>query len=224
MVTVSNVTKKYKKRRNVVYALNDVTLEIKKGDFIAVVGPSGSGKSTFLLALGGMLTPESGKIVVDGKSLYDLNPDQRSTVRRKKIGFVFQTHNLIPYLTALENVQLPLMISGQKKSEQEKKAEDLLTKLGLGDRLDHKPAELSIGQQQRVALARVLANDPAIILADEPTGSLDPESREKVMSFLTDLNKKGKTIILVTHDMQNISHLKTIYRIDDGKLSRHTQH
>jgi putative ABC transport system ATP-binding protein len=223
MVTISNVTKRYKKRSSTVHALDNVSLDVRKGDFIAVVGPSGSGKSTFLLTLGGMLTPEEGKVVIDGKSLYDLNADQRSSVRLKRIGFVFQTHNLVPYLTARENVQLPLMIAGFPKEKQVKKAEELLTKLGLGDRLDHKPSELSIGQQQRVALARVLANDPALILADEPTGSLDPESRETVMSFLTDLNKKGKTIILVTHDMQNIKDLRSIYRIDGGKLSRHSQ-
>lgn len=220
MLTVANITKKYKKRNNTVNALDNVSLDVKKGDFIAVVGPSGSGKSTFLLTLGGMLSPQSGKVVIDGKSIYDLNADQRSSVRLKRIGFVFQTHNLVPYLTARENLQLPLMIAGMPKEKQTKKAEELLTKLGLGDRLDHKPAELSIGQQQRVALARVLANDPSIILADEPTGSLDPESRDKVMSFLTDLNKKGKTIIVVTHDMQNIKNLKHIYRIDEGRLSR----
>lgn len=220
MIKFQNVSKKYKKRNKIVKALDDVSFEVNKGDFIAVVGPSGSGKSTFLLTLGGMLTPETGKVIIENDSIYDLNYDQRSLIRQKKIGFVFQTHNLIPYLTAKENVQLPLMIAGAKKEEQEKKAEDLLNKLGLGDRLDHKPSELSIGQQQRVALARVLANNPSIILADEPTGSLDPDSRQKVISFLTDLNKQGKTIIFVTHDLQNISSVKKIYKIDEGCLSQ----
>lgn len=223
MVTISKVSKRYKKRGSQVDALSDVSLEVVKGDFIAVVGPSGSGKSTFLLTLGGMLTPEEGKVIINGKSLYEMTPDQRSAVRLKNIGFVFQNHNLVPYLTAMENVQLPLMIAGAKKEVQEKKAQELLTKLGLGDRLGHKPSELSIGQQQRIALARVLANDPPIILADEPTGSLDPESRQKVMSFLTQMNREGKTIILVTHDRQNIKDIKHIYRIDEGRLSRLNQ-
>lgn len=220
MIKFQNVSKKYKKRNKIVKALDDVSFEVNKGDFIAVVGPSGSGKSTFLLTLGGMLTPESGKVIIENDSIYDLNYDQRSLIRQKKIGFVFQTHNLIPYLTAKENVQLPLMIAGANKEVQEKKAEELLEKLGLGDRLDHKPSELSIGQQQRVALARVLANNPSIILADEPTGSLDPESRQKVIAFLTDLNKQGKTIIFVTHDLQNIASVKKVYKIDDGCLSQ----
>lgn len=220
MIKLQNVSKKYKKRNKMVTALDNVSLEIGKGDFIAVVGPSGSGKSTFLLTLGGMLTPESGKIIIEEDSLYDLSYDQRSSIRQKKLGFVFQTHNLIPYLTAKENVQLPLMIAGANKETQEAKAEELLGKLGLGDRLDHKPAELSIGQQQRVALARMLANDPSIILADEPTGSLDPESRQKVVSFLTELNKQGKTIIFVTHDMQNIASVKKVYKIQDGCLTQ----
>lgn len=220
MIKFQNVSKKYKKRNKIVKALDDVSFEVDKGDFIAVVGPSGSGKSTFLLTLGGMLTPESGKVIIENDSIYDLNYDQRSLIRQKKIGFVFQTHNLIPYLTAKENVQLPLMIAGANKEVQEKKAEELLEKLGLGDRLDHKPSELSIGQQQRVALARVLANNPSIILADEPTGSLDPESRQKVITFLTDLNKQGKTIIFVTHDLQNIASVKKVYKIDEGCLSQ----
>lgn len=220
MIKFQNVSKKYKKRNKIVKALDDVSFEVNKGDFIAVVGPSGSGKSTFLLTLGGMLTPESGKVIIENDSIYDLNYDQRSLIRQKKIGFVFQTHNLIPYLTAKENVQLPLMIAGANKEVQEKKAEELLEKLGLGDRLDHKPSELSIGQQQRVALARVLANNPSIILADEPTGSLDPESRQKVIAFLTDLNKQGKTIIFVTHDLQNIASVKKVYKIDEGCLSQ----
>lgn len=220
MIKFQNVSKKYKKRNKIVKALDDVSFEVSKGDFIAVVGPSGSGKSTFLLTLGGMLTPESGKVIIENDSIYDLNYDQRSLIRQKKIGFVFQTHNLIPYLTAKENVQLPLMIAGANKEVQEKKAEELLEKLGLGDRLDHKPSELSIGQQQRVALARVLANNPSIILADEPTGSLDPESRQKVIAFLTDLNKQGKKIIFVTHDLQNISSVKRVYKIDEGCLSQ----
>jgi putative ABC transport system ATP-binding protein len=223
MVTISKVSKKYIKRGYQVDALSDVSLEVEKGDFIAVVGPSGSGKSTFLLTLGGMLTPEEGKVIINGKSLYEMTPDQRSAIRLKNIGFVFQNHNLVPYLTAMENVQLPLMIAGAKKEAQEKKAQELLTKLGLGDRLGHKPSELSIGQQQRVALARVLANDPPIILADEPTGSLDPESRQKVMSFLTQMNKEGKTIIFVTHDLQNIKDIKHIYKIEEGRLSKFNQ-
>lgn len=157
---------------------------------------------TLLLLLGGMLSPSQGSVWIDAQSLYDLKPEERGALRQKKIGFVFQTFNLIPYLTALQNVQLPLLLAGDGEEMQLAKAHALLERVGLADRAEHKPAELSVGQQQRVALARMLANDPALILADEPTGNLDPEMSQQIIHFLTDLNRAGKTVVIVTHDMQ----------------------
>ena len=198
--------------------LSDVSLEIPPGDFVSIVGPSGSGKSTLLLALGGMLSPSSGRILLDGDSLYDLEPDQRAALRGEKIGFVFQTFNLVPYLSALENVQVPLFLGGATAEEQKSRAASLLESLGLGDRMEHKPSELSVGQQQRVALARMLANDPSIILADEPTGSLDPETSAQVIEFLDETNREGRTVVMVTHDPQVARRAKRTLRLDNGRI------
>ena len=170
------------------------------GEFVAVVGPSGSGKTTLLSMLGGMLAPSSGRIWLGDVSLYDATPANRAQLRRQKIGFVFQTFNLIPYLSALENVQVPLMLQGAGSVAEQQRARDLLARVGLEGRVHHKPSELSIGQQQRVALARTLANDPAVILADEPTGNLDPQTRQQILSFLGELCREGRTVIIVTHD------------------------
>jgi putative ABC transport system ATP-binding protein len=185
---------------------------------VAVIGPSGSGKSTFLHLLGGMLSPTEGKVSIENESLYDLTSDQRSALRKKKIGFVFQTFNLVPYLTALENVQVPLVLAGVSEDEQKRRAESLLGRLGLSDRLDHKPRELSVGQQQRVALARMLANDPALILADEPTGNLDPETSASIMDFLSELNAEGRTIVMVTHDLRLAGRAKRALRLVNGSI------
>jgi putative ABC transport system ATP-binding protein len=197
---MKSVSKIYNHKNKAVGALNESCLDISEGDFIAIIGPSGSGKSTLLLMLGGMLSPTSGKIFLDGQSLYDLHADERARLRRDKIGFLFQTFNLVPYLTALENVQLPLFLTGKDEVEQEQKAATLLERVGLGDRLYHKPQELSVGQQQRVALARMIANEPAVILADEPTGNLDPDTSQQILSFLEEINREGHTIVMVTHD------------------------
>jgi putative ABC transport system ATP-binding protein len=222
MLNMQSVSKSYRHRGKTITALDDVTIEIPKGDFVAIVGPSGSGKSTFLLMFGGMLSPASGSVRVDGQSLYDLNSERRAVVRREKIGFVFQTFNLVPYLTALENVQIPLFLAKLSDKEQKERATALLERVGLGDRLDHKPSELSIGQQQRVALARMLANDPPIILADEPTGNLDPENAESVQSFLKEANAEGRTIVMVTHDTRAAQIARRTLRLVDGKISNGT--
>jgi putative ABC transport system ATP-binding protein len=185
---------------------------------VAIIGPSGSGKSTFLHLLGGMLSPTQGKVRIENDSLYDLTPDQRSALRKKKMGFVFQTFNLVPYLTALENVQVPLVLAGVEEENQKARAETLLGRVGLSDRLDHKPSELSVGQQQRVALARMLANDPALILADEPTGNLDPETSASIMDFLAELNGEGRTVVMVTHDMRLASRAKRSLRLVAGQI------
>lgn len=223
MLKMESVTKHYTHRGKHVKALENVTLEIPRGDFVSVVGPSGSGKSTLLLTFGGMLSPASGRVVVDGQSVYELTSEDRALMRRKKVGFVFQTFNLVPYLTAMENVQIPLFLAGVDSAEQSKRAASLLGQVGLGDRLDHKPSELSVGQQQRVALARMLANDPAVILADEPTGNLDPETGQSILGFLEKLNQEGRTIVMVTHDMRAAQRAKRVLRLVDGSISTNGQ-
>jgi putative ABC transport system ATP-binding protein len=216
MLKVKNVSKIYKKNSEEVKAIDNVSLEISSGDFVSIIGPSGSGKSSLLLMLGGMLTPSLGKVFIEGQSLYDLTPDEIASFRQKKIGFVFQTFNLIPYLSSLQNVQVPLLLSGVGAKEQKERAEYLLKRVGLEDRMQHRPSELSVGQQQRIALARMLANDPSIILADEPTGNLDPEMSQTVIKFLEDLNREGRTIVMVTHDMKIANQAKRKVLISKG--------
>lgn len=223
MLRLEEVTKKYSHRQKVVYALQRVNTTIAAGEYTAIVGPSGSGKSTLLLTLGGMLSPSEGKVFLDGQSLYDLNTRSLAACRCKKLGFVFQTFNLVPYLTALENVQIPLYLSGLAEKAQEVKAAALLEKVGLGDRLDHKPNELSVGQQQRVALARMLANDPPLILADEPTGNLDPETSAHVLDFLDTLHGEGKTIVMVTHDLCAAARAGRQIRLVAGSIEDRSQ-
>jgi len=218
MFLLENVTKVYCRRGVELTALRTEVLEIAAGSYAAIVGPSGSGKTTLLSMLGGMLTPTSGRILLDGRSIYDLTISERARIRREQIGFVFQTFNLVPYLTAQENVQMPLCLSGSSASEQKAKAIALLERVGLAERVHHKPGELSIGQQQRVALARTLANSPSVILADEPTGNLDPESRRVVLDFLDDLHRDGCTIVMVTHDAVAADRAHSLLRIDRGSI------
>ena len=218
MLRMEEVCKSYQHRGQVVKALDGATVEIPKGDFVSIVGPSGSGKSTLLLMLGGMLSPSSGRVLMGDESIYDLSSDGRARWRKENIGFVFQTFNLVPYLTALENVQIPLFLAGMDDSSQDEKATALLERVGLGDRLDHKPTELSVGQQQRVALARMLANDPAVILADEPTGNLDPETADRVIRFFEEFNEEGRTIVMVTHDPKAAERAKKTLRLAEGKI------
>jgi putative ABC transport system ATP-binding protein len=219
MLRMQSVSKSYSHRGRTVNAMDDVTLEIPAGDFVAVVGPSGSGKSTLLLVLGGMLSPSTGEVFVEGQSVYGISPEERASLRQRKIGFVFQTFNLVPYLSALENVQVPLLIGRVDEAEQKTRAAALLERLGLGDRLDHKPSELSVGQQQRVALARMLANDPAVILADEPTGNLDPETSQEILTFFEEINREGRTIVMVTHDTRAAQRARRTLRLADGKIA-----
>ncbi len=218
MLEMRSVSKSYMHRGKCIKAMDDVTLEIQRGEFVSIVGPSGSGKSTFVLALGGMLSPSAGQVLIDGQSLYDLDPEERAAVRKRKIGFVFQTFNLVPYLSALENVQIPLFLAGANENDQQSKAAALLERVGLADRLDHKPSELSVGQQQRVALARMLANDPAIILADEPTGNLDPDTSHAIQDFLAEINQEGRTVVIVTHDPTAARRAGRMLRLVDGKV------
>jgi len=218
MLRMDNVTKRYQHRGQAVLALDGASVHVCQGDFVAVVGPSGSGKSTLLLMLGGMLSPTSGRVLLQGESIYDLSADQRARLRKKKIGFVFQTFNLVPYLSALENVQVPLYLAGVEDQSQHQRAAALLDRVGLGDRMHHKPCELSVGQQQRVALARMLANDPAVILADEPTGNLDPETGQQVIDFFEEVNQEGRTVVMVTHDPRAAQRAKRTLRLAGGAI------
>jgi len=218
MFRLHAASKRYRHKDGEVVALQPTTLEISRGEFVAVIGPSGSGKTTLLSMLGGMLAPSDGKVWLEGESLYDASATTRAKIRQQKLGFVFQTFNLIPYLSALENVQIPLMLKGTPSAEDQERVMALLTKVGLGPRVHHKPSELSIGQQQRVALARTLANDPAVILADEPTGNLDPETREQVLRFLETLRDEGRTVIMVTHDPDAASRTTRVIKLRDGAV------
>jgi putative ABC transport system ATP-binding protein len=209
MLKIKNLCKSYKKAP----VIENLSLDIPEGDFVSIIGPSGVGKSTLLLMLGGMLTPTSGSITFLEKPLSSLCTEERALLRMEHMGFVFQTFNLIPYLTAMENVQIPLLLAGLTEEEQRERASKVLTRVGLEKRLDHKPNELSIGQQQRVALARTIVNDPALILADEPTGNLDPKMRNDVLSFFKELNEEGKTIVMVTHDNDLSKQTKTVFEM-----------
>lgn len=220
MFQLQEVTKTYSRRGHEVAALQASTLDISEGEYAAIVGPSGSGKTTLLSVLGGMLTPNSGKVLLDGVSLYDLSVAHQAAYRRERIGFVFQTFNLVPYLTAVENVQIPLFLAGLSRADQLARAVELLNRVGLADRTDHKPSELSTGQQQRVALARTLANNPPVILADEPTGNLDPDSRRMVLDFFDELHAEKRTIVMVTHDVAAAERAHRWLRLTDGTITQ----
>jgi putative ABC transport system ATP-binding protein len=219
MFELQDVSKSYPHRGKEVVALRPTTLKLARGEFVAVVGPSGSGKTTLLSMIGGMLAPSSGKVWLDGTSVYDATVSERAQMRLRKIGFVFQTFNLVPYLSALENVQVPLMLAHGSAANIEGRVRALLVRVGLETRMHHKPSELSVGQQQRVALARTLVNDPDVILADEPTGNLDPETREHVLGFLASLAAEGRTVIIVTHDPAAAKRAERVITLKDGGVS-----
>lgn len=218
MYQLENVAKIYSKRGQEVVAFQTEALTIPYGQYVALVGPSGSGKTTLLSMLGGMLSPTSGQVWLEKTSMYEQSAAQRARQRGMTIGFVFQSFNLVPYLTALENVQVPLYLAGVAKLEQQQRAAELLERLGLAERMHHRPCELSAGQQQRVALARTVANAPAVILADEPTGNLDPESRQHVLGFLDELHEKNRTIVVVTHDPAGAERAERRLTLRDGAI------
>jgi len=221
VIELKDVKKYYEMGENIVRALDGVDIKIEKGDFVAIMGPSGSGKSTGMNLIGSLDLSTQGEIYLGGENIEDLEESELAQVRGKKIGFIFQQFNLVPNLTTKENVMLPMMFQGIPEEEREERAEDVLKLVDLEDRMDHYPNQLSGGQQQRVAIARALSNDPEVILADEPTGNLDTKTGEKVMDFLTKLNKQGKTIIMVTHDPDLArEHSKTIYSVRDGKVEK----
>lgn len=224
IINLKGVAKYYNMGGNTVKAVDGVSVEIEKGDFVAIMGPSGSGKSTLMNMVGSLDLASKGNIFLDGVNIENLNESDLAQIRGKKIGFIFQSFNLIPNLTAKENVMLPMMFQGVDEEARESRAIALLNLVELGDRMDHYPNQLSGGQQQRVAIARSLSNNPDVILADEPTGNLDTKTGEMVMEFLKKLNKKGKTIIMVTHDpARALEHAQKIYWIKDGKLEKVTK-
>ncbi len=224
VIQLKNVAKHYVMGESTVKAVDGIDINVEEGDLVAIMGPSGSGKSTSMNLVGSLDLPTHGTIYLDGIDISHLQESELAQIRGKKIGFIFQSFNLIPNLTAKENVMLPMLFQEKTKEEREHKAEELLKLVQLTDRMDHYPNQLSGGQQQRVAIARSLANDPEVILADEPTGNLDTKTGETVMNFLEELNKKGKTIIMVTHDPARAeNHARTIYWMKDGKIEKITK-
>lgn len=218
LIEIHNLYKTYQINQIQIQALKNINLSIKKNEFVAIIGPSGSGKTTLMNMLGCLDTPTSGTYILDNVEVSSLTDDELAEIRNQKIGFVFQSFNLIQKLTALENVELPLIYMGVKSSERLRRAKSALEKVGLGDRLHHKPNELSGGQQQRVAIARALINNPPIIFADEPTGNLDSKSGAEIMSLLKELHKNGNTIVLITHDNEIANQADRIIRISDGTI------
>lgn len=218
IIEISNISKVYQMGTETVHALRDVSLDIKQNEYVAIMGPSGSGKSTLMNILGCLDTPTSGSYLFTNESVQDMNDDELADIRNRKIGFVFQTFNLLARSTALKNVELPLVYSGVSSSERYEKAKETLINVGLEDRISHKPNELSGGQRQRVAVARALVTDPSIILADEPTGNLDTKTGEEIMGLFSSLWKKGNTIILVTHEEEIARHANRIIRLRDGLI------
>ncbi len=218
LVEINNICKIYNPGENEVRALDHVSVSINEGEFVAIIGQSGSGKSTLMNMLGCLDVPTSGEYRLHGQNVSELTDNELSDIRNREIGFIFQGFNLIANLTALENVELPLIYRGVPRGERVRLARTALEKVGLGKRMDHKPAEMSGGQQQRVAIARAIAQAPPIILADEPTGNLDSRSTEEIMAILQELYEEGRTVILITHNNEIADRAKRIIQIKDGKI------
>ena len=217
ILKVEHLVKKYGKGDNVVNAVNDISFTVEKGEFVAIVGASGSGKSTLLHLLGGVDRPTSGKVYIDGKDIYSLNNDNLAIFRRRQIGLIYQFYNLIPILNVKENITLPCDLDGQKIEKE--RLDELVKTLGLENRVNHLPNQLSGGQQQRVSIGRAMINNPAIMLADEPTGNLDSKASEEIVSLLKLSNKKyNQTVIIITHDMEIAKQAERVITIEDGKI------
>ncbi len=218
MIDIKNITKTYDMGSVQVQVLRGITLHVVEGEFLSIIGPSGSGKSTLMNMIGCLDTPTTGEYYLDGKEISTYNEKQLSKIRNQKIGFIFQKFNLLPKLSALENVELPLIYRGMNSKERRQRSIEALEKVGLSDRMNHKPTELSGGQQQRVAIARALAGDPPVLLADEPTGNLDSKSGSDVMNLIRELSNEGKTIVLITHDIEVAQAAQRTITIKDGLL------
>lgn len=220
IIHLESIIKNYKVGMQAVHALRSVSLDIYKGEYVAIMGASGSGKSTLMNIIGCLDTPTSGTYILNNKDVSRISDDNLAEIRNNEIGFVFQTFNLLPRSTALENVMLPLIYAGVRKNERKRKAETTLTDVGLADRMVHRPNELSGGQRQRVAIARALVNKPSILLADEPTGNLDSVISEEIMKLFADIHRKGNTLVMVTHEEEIARHAHRIIKLKDGEIEK----
>ncbi|MFV8345415.1 ABC transporter ATP-binding protein [Flavobacterium sp. ZB4P13] len=222
LIKITNIKRDFVLGNEIVYVLKGIDLEINKGEYVALMGPSGSGKSTLMNLLGCLDTPTSGSYILNGKDVSQMKDDELAEIRNKEIGFVFQTFNLLPRTTALDNVALPMIYAGFSKSERKARATEVLEQVNLADRMDHQPNQLSGGQRQRVAIARALVNKPSIILADEPTGNLDSKTSLEIMKLFGDIHNNGNTVILVTHEEEIASYAHRIIRLRDGLIESDT--
>ncbi len=218
LIDIRDITKVYEMGQEQVHALSGINLGVERGEYLAIMGPSGSGKSTLMNLIGCLDTPTSGSYVLNGREVARMTDDELAAIRNQEIGFVFQTFNLLPRTNALQQVELPLVYSGLARKERRERAVKALEAVGLGDRMNHQPNEMSGGQRQRVAVARALINDPSILLADEPTGNLDSQTGAEIMALFEDLNRRGNTIVLVTHEEDIAAHARRIVRLRDGKV------
>lgn len=223
LIKIRNIVRDFELGQEIVHVLKDIDLDIEKGEYVAIMGPSGSGKSTLMNLIGCLDTPTSGSYILNGKDVSQMSDDELAEIRNKEIGFVFQTFNLLPRTTALDNVALPMVYAGVSKKDRTERAIEVLNDVGLSDRMDHRPNQLSGGQRQRVAMGRALVNKPSIILADEPTGNLDSKTGVEIMNLLYDIHKSGNTIIVVTHEEDIASHAQRIIRLRDGMIESDTR-
>lgn len=222
LIKITNIKRDFVLGNEIVYVLKGIDLEINKGEYVALMGPSGSGKSTLMNLLGCLDTPTSGSYILNGKDVSQMKDDELAEIRNKEIGFVFQTFNLLPRTTALDNVALPMIYAGFSKTDRNKRATEVLEQVNLSDRMDHQPNQLSGGQRQRVAIARALVNKPSIILADEPTGNLDSKTSVEIMKLFGDIHSKGNTVILVTHEEEIAACANRVIRLRDGLIESDT--
>ncbi|QRM87813.1 ATP-binding cassette domain-containing protein [Lacinutrix sp. WUR7] len=223
VIEIKNIIRDFKLGTETVHVLKGIDLNIERGDYVAIMGPSGSGKSTLMNLLGCLDTPTSGSYLLNGQDVSKMSDDQLADIRNKEIGFVFQTFNLLPRTTALDNVALPMVYAGKSKSERHVRAAEVLTDVGLADRMDHRPNQLSGGQRQRVAVGRALVNNPSIILADEPTGNLDSKTGLEIMGLFDEIHKAGNTVIMVTHEEEIAAHAHRVIRLRDGVVESDTR-
>lgn len=222
VIEIRNIIRDFKLGQEIVHVLKGIDLDIKTGEYVAIMGPSGSGKSTLMNLLGCLDTPTAGSYNLNGNDVSEMTDDELAEIRNKEIGFVFQTFNLLPRTTALENVALPMIYAGASKKERSDRAAEVLTDVGLADRMDHKPNQLSGGQRQRVAVGRALVNKPSIILADEPTGNLDSKTGTEIMALFDEIHAAGNTVIMVTHEEEIAAHAKRVIRLRDGIIESDT--